>query len=104
MNCENCGDSVTRAKLVQRQWLCPDCAAFTVECTKIYNVASPQHKSEWALGIHPSQVPAARKHWKKIHTGIDWQDNGDVKFSSRGARKAMLKAAGMVDRDGGYGD
>lgn len=43
-------------------------------------------------------------HFKSIHSGIDLRRDGTFKFSSRGARKAFLKARGVVDRDGGYGD
>ena len=57
-----------------------------------------------AAGVHPQQVAEARDHYSGVHPGISFHKNGDVEFSSRGARKAFLKAANMRDNNGGYGD
>lgn len=57
-----------------------------------------------AAGVHPLQVAEARDHYSGVHPGISFHQNGDVEFSSRGARKAFLKAANMRDNNGGYGD
>ena len=64
----------------------------------------PKNRISSAAGVHPNQVPDAREHYSKVHPGIQFHNNGDVQFSSRGARKAFLKAAGMHDNNGGYGD
>lgn len=57
-----------------------------------------------AAGVHPMQVAEAREHFATVHPGISFHSNGDVEFSSRGARKAFLKASNMRDNNGGYGD
>jgi hypothetical protein len=58
-----------------------------------------------AAGVHPSQVKAA---WDEsvgmgVPTNFD-SDTGQAIFESRSHRKAFLKAKGMYDRSGGYGD
>ena len=64
----------------------------------------PKKRVSVAAGVHPDQVPEAREHFGKVHSGIEFHANGDVQFSSRGARRAFLKASGMRDNNGGYGD
>lgn len=64
----------------------------------------PLNRTSVALGVHPSQVDECREHYRSIHPGIEFRNNGDVNFTSRGARKAFLKSTGQYDRDGGYGD
>lgn len=64
----------------------------------------PLKRISAAAGVHPDQVDDAREHYSKVHPGISFHNNGDAEFSSRGARKAFLKAAGMRDHNGGYGD
>ena len=58
-----------------------------------------------ALGVHPDQVPAERARLKKL-TGhdIEFSRDGDPILRSRGQRRAVMKAIGYHDRDGGYGD
>jgi hypothetical protein len=36
--------------------------------------------------------------------GVEVLDTGEVQFTSRSGRKEYLKARGMIDNDGGYGD
>ena len=110
MNCENCGEQVTRAKLVGQQWFCGQCAAITAEIAKRENLGPLTYQSVDARAIHPSQVADAREHWSKIGKGIVWRDDGTVEFSSRKARARMFGHASelmgrtICDRDGGYGD
>jgi len=58
-----------------------------------------------ALGVHPDQVPSERARLKKV-TGrdVEFTPMGNPVFHSRGERKAVAKACGMLDLDGGYGD
>lgn len=67
-------------------------------------VGPVQHKSEVACAVHPKQVNEANEHYKTVHPGIEFKKDGSVRFGSRGARRAFLRAAGFVDRDGSYGD
>lgn len=58
-----------------------------------------------AAGIHSSQVAEFREHLKREGiTGVSYDNNGDVIFTSRAGRKKFLKHRGMQDNDGGYGD
>lgn len=58
-----------------------------------------------ALGVHPKQVPELQQLLK--HKGVrDTQFNaqGDCMVQDRTHRNDILKARGMLDRAGGYGD
>jgi hypothetical protein len=58
-----------------------------------------------AAGVHPTQVGAAYTESVKlgVPTRFDPQ-TGQAIFESRSHRKDFLKAKGMFDRSGGYGD
>ena len=56
-------------------------------------------------GVHPSQCEAAYK--QSVEMGVPTQfhkETGQAIFESRSQRKAFLRAKGMYDRNGGYGD
>lgn len=58
-----------------------------------------------SAGVHPSQC---KKAWEeslgmKVPTQFH-PETGQAIFESRSHRKAFLKAKGMYDRNGGYGD
>ena len=56
-------------------------------------------------GVHPSQVEAAYK--ESVGFGVPTSfhpETGQAIFESRSHRKAFLRAKGMYDRSGGYGD
>jgi len=58
-----------------------------------------------AAGVHPSQAGDAYK--QSVEIGVPTQfhsETGQAIFESRSHRKAFLKAKGMYDRSGGYGD
>lgn len=55
-------------------------------------------------GVHPSQANELREHLRKHGVNAEVLPSGDVKFTSRGQRRAYLRARGMVDLDGGYSD
>lgn len=58
-----------------------------------------------AAGVHPSQVGAAYN--ESVSLGVPTRfdsETGQAIFESRGHRKAFLRAKGMYDRSGGYGD
>ena len=73
----------------------------TSEAKRIANHGVTRRRS-MALGVHPDQVKEAREHAKTIHSGIDFLPNGDVEYSSKGARDAHLKANGYYDKDAYY--
>ncbi len=56
-------------------------------------------------GVMKSQVPetrdAIRRHGIQ---GAAVLDNGQIRFTSRKARKEFLRMRGLVDNDGGFGD
>lgn len=72
--------------------------------SRIVKSGPVQHRTDMAGAFHPDQVDEARTHLSQVHPGIEVEQSGSVKFSSRGARRAYLKDQGMFDRDGGYGD
>lgn len=58
-----------------------------------------------AAGVHPSQAEDAYKQSADIGVPTRFHpDTGQAIFESRSHRKAFLKAKGMYDRSGGYGD
>ena len=57
-----------------------------------------------AAGINPAQAKQAHDHLAMHGVKTDYTSTGEAIFRSRGHRKAHLKAMGLVDRTGGYGD
>lgn len=58
-----------------------------------------------AAGVHPSQAGAA--YSESVKMGVPTQFDprtGQAIFESRSHRRDFLKAKGMFDRSGGYGD
>ena len=56
-------------------------------------------------GVHFSQVKEFRTDAKQHgFTGVEFSNDGECVFTSRGERARYLKHRGLVDRDGGYGD
>jgi hypothetical protein len=56
-------------------------------------------------GVMKSQVPEAREMVRKHNIqGAQVQDNGQIRFTSRRARKEFLQRRGLCDNEGGYGD
>lgn len=70
------------------------------------------HKRAWArplvstsAGCQPSQVDEFNKEARDAgFTGVSFNKEGDVSFSTRGQRKKYLAHIGMCDRSGGYSD
>lgn len=57
------------------------------------------------VGCMKSQVPELRETIRRHGIqGAAVMDNGQVRFTSRKARKQLLKVRGLADADGGYGD
>ena len=57
------------------------------------------------LGCMRAQVPEMRQIIKERQIqGARVLDNGSVEFTSRAARRELLRVRGFVDNDGGYGD
>lgn len=56
-------------------------------------------------GVMKAQVPEARDAIARYGIrGAAILDNGQVRFTSRRARKEFLRMRGLVDSDGSYGD
>lgn len=56
-------------------------------------------------GVMKSQVGEAREMIRRHGIrGAAVHDNGQIRFTSRRARKEFLAARGLVDNDGGYSD
>ena len=56
-------------------------------------------------GVMKSQVGEAREMIRRHGIqGAAVHDNGQIRFTSRRARKELLKMRGLVDNDAGYGD
>jgi hypothetical protein len=59
-----------------------------------------------AMGCDPSQIPEMSASLKKM-TGMTPEfhpETGELKCNSRGQRRAYMRAMGLHDRNGGYGD
>jgi len=57
------------------------------------------------LGCLRHQVPELRELIRRFGIfGARVLDNGAVEFTSRRGRRDLLRARGLVDADGGYGD
>jgi hypothetical protein len=58
-----------------------------------------------AAAVDPSQVAEYNDFYKQHGiTGARHRPDGMLVLDSRSARKAMLRARGLRDNDGGYGD
>jgi hypothetical protein len=57
-----------------------------------------------AAAVHPAQAREAADHAKKLGVPTEFNGLGQPVFTDRAHRKRFLKAHGMVDRSGGYGD
>jgi hypothetical protein len=57
-----------------------------------------------AAGVHPSQAKQASEDCAAKGVPTRFDSEGRAIFESRGHRKAFLRAHGMVDKSGGYGD
>jgi hypothetical protein len=57
------------------------------------------------VGCLKHQVPRLRNLIRQHNIrGARVMDNGQVQFTSKGARAQLLDKRGLVDNDGGYGD
>lgn len=97
------GKLVTRAKLNElvppkEGWLnSPPMASNT------YTEHSPLISE--GCGVMPAQVKEARDAIKKHNiAGAAVHDNGQIRFTSRRARKEFLSMRGLKDLDGGFSD
>jgi hypothetical protein len=58
-----------------------------------------------AMGCHPTQAAAFNERARKMGvTGVSWDSRGHCLITSRKARRDYMKAIGLHDNDGGYGD
>ena len=58
-----------------------------------------------AAGVHPKDAVKAMKGADKMGVPTDFDKNtGQAVFTDRSHRKAYMKAMGLHDRNGGYGD
>ncbi len=58
-----------------------------------------------AAGVHPSQVGSFQEQTSKMGVPTEFdKSTGQAIFRSRGHRAKYLKAMGIHDRNGGYGD
>lgn len=70
----------------------------------------PRHGiAEWPMrsvgaGCHPKQISKMEADSRKKGVPTRFASNGDAIFESRSHRRNYLRAYGMHDRDGGYGD
>lgn len=68
-----------------------------------YSEANPLPSE--GLGCMKSQVPEMRRVIRDHGiVGATVRDNGTVEFTSRGARRRLMKVRGLRDADGCYGD
>ena len=57
------------------------------------------------LACHPSQVQEFNKLYRERGiTCAQHLPNGDLEYSSRKSRNAVMKSRNLLDRDAGYGD
>jgi hypothetical protein len=87
-------------------------AAFPTKANEILSGGDIGVQTDWskpimsdALAVHPSQVQEA--YDDSVKKGVPTQfdkKTGQPEFRSRQHRRDYLKAYGVRDRDGGYGD
>lgn len=65
--------------------------------------STPLSRSE-VLGVHPKQREAATEQAKNLGVPTEFDNKGRALITSRAHQKALVKALGMVNYDGGYGD
>lgn len=57
-----------------------------------------------ALGVHPDQISDARAEAERAGVRLDFTRDGRAILESRTHRRAVLRALGYHDRNGGYSD
>ncbi len=57
-----------------------------------------------ASGVHPDQIPEAIAAAKRRGVTIEFSKDGRAKLNDNGHRTKYHYAAGLFDRDGGYGN
>jgi len=57
-----------------------------------------------ALGVHPDQVAEATESARAKGVPTEFRPDGRPVFTCRSHRKRYLRAYGLHDNDGGYGD
>jgi len=57
-----------------------------------------------ASAVHPDQVPEFTKYMADVGVPTEIRKTGEFKYTSRSHRAKALKARGLIDQDGGYGD
>jgi hypothetical protein len=70
---------------------------------------TPHHPGNWpmkstALGVTPRQIPEAVAQAAAKGQRLDFTPDGRAIFDSPGHRKAVCRALGFHDRNGGYAD
>jgi hypothetical protein len=71
--------------------------------TMAYNTAKPLVSE--GVGCMKAQVPEMREAIREHGiVGAHVRDSGQIEFTSRKARKQVLKMRDLLDNDGGYGD
>lgn len=97
------GRSVTKEELDQ---LLPPKSDWLSEPPMVANTYSEHDPliSE-GCGVMKAQVGDAREMIRRHNIqGAAVHDNGQIRFTSRRARKEFLERRGLVDNDGGYSD
>jgi hypothetical protein len=93
-------------KVTKKQWDARKGAGLRGGCpmgTVAYSESKPLVSD--GVGCLKSQVPKLRESVKRHGiVGARVLDNGQVEFTSRRARRNLLRVRGLVDNEGGYSD
>ena len=70
---------------------------------------NPSNPGNWPMlsdgaGCHPSQIHDYQKHLKDAGCPTEYTPDGRAVFTSRAHRQKALRALGLHDRTGGFGD
>jgi putative FmdB family regulatory protein len=97
--CPDCGiefEEVHPMSEYDKDTPCPECGAVAtrlISCPTVY--AENICRVSQALGVHPSQIPEARK----IHPGAEFTADGAMKIKDRTEKLKRLKERNWVEYD-----
>jgi hypothetical protein len=57
-----------------------------------------------SMGVHRKQIAQAKARDAELGVPTEYSPDGRPEFRTRGHQKAWLRAHGMVNHDGGFGD
>lgn len=107
--CRTCERSVARMSTIAKRVATVECPQCEATCKRQVgcNIPTPRAMTlhSVAMGVAPNQILEA-KAYAEAHglTGFQFDENGDLDFAGKRARRDFAEVHGFHDNDGGYGD